>query len=281
MRFSKFLIIGLIALFSAGCSKESSSENLEENKQKNEGVISSDLSVVNNGTDKAILNVTITNLKHLTYDEVEVVLARYSYLEDQAVLNFVRRMEDNEKFDKDGKVSIDITSYVNDIAVTDGDGQAYVLLRDKEHKIRLDIFNELRIKIEKGKTYNVKLSAERKLTSFRARIKKNNQVAANQVVYLVSKAQRKVFDELNDKFKYRKEYDRDIWERTFEKQKMTSDKDGFIVYEDTNYWKGMIYSWYEDKYVLFALDKTKVHTYEFSVPAKTFREVNFDFTPEL
>lgn len=281
MKFNKFLIVGLIALFSVGCSKEKSSESSEqENKEKNEGVISSELSVVNNGTDRAILNVTITDLKYLEYDEVEVVLARYSYLKKESMLNYRRRMESHEKIDSEGKVTIDITSYINNSDwITDNKGQTYVLLRNKEYDASLDIFNEVLIKIEKGKTYNVKLSAERKLTSFRARIKKNDQVAANQVVYLVSKAQRKVFNELNDKFKYRKEYDRDIWERTFEKQKMVSDKDGFIMYEDKNYSREF-YSFYDDEYVLFALDKTKVHIYEFSVTRKSFREVNFAFTSE-
>lgn len=115
--------------------------------------------VTRNDQNKALLSITITSLKNLTYDQVKVRCARYSYKEGN-FFNYIRRPKKDEVISSEGKIVLDVTDLIDNISfVTDADKRIYVLLVKKGGN-RLKDFNEVIVKIKKGETYHINLMGE-------------------------------------------------------------------------------------------------------------------------
>lgn len=235
------LSVALTSFISCGKLEEEpttkASDGLENTKAGDIQVISSVLSVEKNDSGKSLLKIQITDLKNLSYEDVEVIVTDRSYKRNPPITR--RRMEPNEVIDQNGRVTIDLTSEVNDtnglsIAFgVGGEGTRVILLRDKRCDCSLDEWSEVEIDLRKGRTYHIKLSAEQKLTGMNLEVRKNGVSAANQVVYIIPKSTdndaRRAYNTTQD-FSYR--YDKAVFERTFAKYRYTTDANGMVHFID-------------------------------------------------
>lgn len=154
----KRILILLMAGLTLACSKKTQEE--VDFPLQQEGMV-----VTRNDQNKALLSITITSLKNITYNEVEVICARYSYKKRESILNYLRKMKKNEVISSEGKVVLDVTHLVDGIDglwVTDENNRMYVLLREKKGERILADFNEVLVKIKKGETYHINLMGEKK-----------------------------------------------------------------------------------------------------------------------
>ncbi|MFK8283573.1 hypothetical protein [Capnocytophaga canis] len=152
------VILLLMVGLSVACTKNEKEIEKDDAPQQQNGIV-----VTRNNLNKALINVTITSLKNLTYDDVEVLCSRDPF-NGGFTLTFIRKMKENEIINAEGKVTLDVTELFYGVSnlVLDGDNNMYVLLVDKKSEKRFDVYNQVRVRIKKGETYHIELMAEKK-----------------------------------------------------------------------------------------------------------------------